>query len=143
MSFDFKLDNGDIKVANRGDLTQVRNDEKLRQDLLKIILTPLGSNKTYLWYGSPLNSALIGRLLESSLISAEASRAVTFAINNLIRLQKDQERSGQFLTPSEAISQILDISIERSAFDGRQFNIVVSVGTRRSNVVTETFALTL
>lgn len=142
MSFDFALTNGDFALDRTGSPIFVRNEAKLRQDLLKIILTPLGSNKNYPWYGSSINSSLIGRLLDPKLFNAEATSITEFAINNLIKLQKDQEKSGQFLTPSEAISKIVEVAVERSRFDGRQYNIFVTVSTRRSNVVTETFALT-
>lgn len=142
MSFDFKLTNGDFELSRAGVPAVVRDENKLRQDLLKIILTPIGANKRYPWYGSSINSSLVGRLLDPKLFDSEANSILEFAINNLIRLQKDQEKSGQFLTPAEAISQIVEIAVERSRFDGRQYNIFVTVSTRRSNVVTETFALT-
>lgn len=143
MSFDFKLTNGDVVLESTGAPALVRNEEKLRQDLLKIILTPLGSSRRYPWYGSSINGSLIGRLLDEKLFNSEANTIIKFAINNLIRLQKDQERSGQFLTPTEALAQIVEISVERSRFDGRQYNIFVVVASRRSNVITESFTLTL
>lgn len=143
MSFDLKLTNGNFDLDRTGTPALVRNEQKLQQDLLKIILTPIGSNKRYPWYGSTVNSSLIGRLLDPKLFDAEAQSVLEFAINNLIKLQKDQERSGQFLTPSEAISQIVEIIVEKSRFDGRQYNIAITVSTRRSNIITESFTLTL
>lgn len=142
MSFDFKLTNGDFDLDSSGLPKQVRNQDKLEQDLLKIILTPLGSNKRYPWYGSSINSSLIGRLLDPKLFSSEANSILQFAINNLMKLQKDQERAGQFLTPTEAISKIVEIGVERSRFDPRQYNIFVSVATRGNNIITESFVLT-
>ena len=141
MSFDFKLDGGDIKIGPSGTIVQVVDDAKLRQDLLKIILTPLGTNQLYPWYGSPINARTVGKLLDPKILKLEATNAIIYAINNLMKLQKDQERSGQFLTPSEAISQMLEVLVEQSRFDGRQFNVSVSVATRRSNVVSEAFSL--
>ena len=142
MSFDFKLIGGDLQVKPAGTIAIQVDDSKLRQDLLKILLTPIGSNKAYPWYGSPLGTAVIGRLLDPRILKSEILNSITFAINNLIRLQKEQERSGQFLTPAEAISKILDVSVEQSIQDGRQYNIGISVLTRRGNVINETFALT-
>jgi hypothetical protein len=141
MSWDFKLKNGDLSLGASGQPSKVFNDEKLRQDILKIILTPLGTNPAYPWYGSPINSQVIGQILDDKIIKMEASNAVIYALTNLIRLQKDQERSGQFISPSEAISQILEVLVEKSQFDPRQMNVQVDVATRRANVVSEAFTL--
>ena len=51
MSYDLKLENGDLRISNTGDLILVIDNEKLLQDAIKILITPLGGNKTHPWYG--------------------------------------------------------------------------------------------
>ncbi len=41
MSFDLKLDNGDLRISNTGDITTIRDNEKLLQDAMKILITPV------------------------------------------------------------------------------------------------------
>lgn len=141
MSFDLQLLNGDLQISPSGSLSFVQNDDKLRQDLLKIILSPLGSNKAFPWYGSPISSQVIGKAFDKKIFKMEATNALIYAINNLMKLQKDQEKRGQYISPTESISQILDITVEQSALDPRITNITVSVSTRRGNIVSEAFTL--
>lgn len=143
MSFDLKIDKGDLVLTPAGDVKKVFNDEKLRQDLLKIILTPLGSNITFPWYGSPITSKVIGKALDPRILDLETQSALEYAINNLIKIQKLQVKDGQYASPSEHIGQILDIRLEPSRFDARQYNISIAVSTRRADVVAETFTLTV
>ena len=143
MSFDFKLDNGDLTITSKGELKPVFNDNKLRQDLLKILLTPLGSNPNYPWYGSPLSEKTIGKALDPAILNMEMTTAIQYAINNLIELQKRQIKDGQYASPSELIGQILDINLAPSIYDARQFNISITVATRRGDIVAESFTLTV
>lgn len=140
MSFDLKLENGDLVIDGTSDLAQVFNDTKLRQDVIKIIVTPLGSMTLFPWYGSPLSERVIGTAagLDPKLREAEIQNSLIFALNNLQALQSEQERQ-QFITPAETIGRIGEISIQISPFDPRQFTVIVSVITRRANVVEETF----
>jgi len=141
MSFDFKLENGDLEFDGSGDILKVFNDNKLRQDVVKIIITPLGSMPLFPWYGSPVTERAIGRTLDARILNTELTNSLQFAIRNLQALQGEQEKSGQFVTPAEIISQILDISIQLSAYDARQYNVSVAVASRRSNIVEESFTL--
>lgn len=143
MSFDLKLANGDLKIDQNGGLEKVYNEEKLTQDLLKIVLTPQGTNPLYPWYGSPLNERTIGTLLDPKILNFEMVNAIQLAIRNLMELQKAQERDGQYISPSEAIGQILDIDILRSPYDARAYYLKIKVAARRGNVVEESFSVTI
>ena len=52
MSFDLKIEGGDIKLEADGSLTTVFDNNKLRQEVVKILLTKLGENKYHPSYGS-------------------------------------------------------------------------------------------
>lgn len=141
MSFDLKLTNGDLTLNASKTLDAVFNDDKLRQDLVKVLLTPLGSNKLFPWYGSPLTERAIGKALDLNILNIEMTNSILFSINNLMTLQKDQEKNGQYVSPAEAISKINNVQAQPSIYDPRQINIDVSVSSRRANVVEESFKL--
>ena len=54
MSFGLKLKNGDLKLSKDGTLEIVTKNSKLRQDIVKMLLTRKGSVKYHREYGSEL-----------------------------------------------------------------------------------------
>ena len=142
MSFDLKISNGSFIFSDDGTLKKVFNEDKLRQDVIKIILTPQGTLKLHPWYGSPINERAIGKVLPANLLDTEMSSSILFAINNLIKLQGLQIKDGQYTTPNELIGQVLNISVERSIYESRQYNIVIDILTKRGTTIRENFALT-
>ena len=52
MSFDLSIEKGDIKIGSDGSLSTVSGNNKLRQDIIKILLTDIGDNKFHPKYGS-------------------------------------------------------------------------------------------
>lgn len=126
MSFDLKISGGDL-VLNKGDLQKVVDGEKLIQDLLKIALTPAGSNPSFPWYGSLVSRTLIGSAIDTSIILQVGQSQLQNAIQNLKQLQEAQGKTGQIITADEQIKSILDISINRGVTDPRLFNVRIKV----------------
>lgn len=127
MSFDLKLENGTINFGSNGDLKIVRDSEKLEQDLLKICMTQIGSNKKFPWYGSPISQSMIGRAFDTIFIQSVGSNQLRFAITNLQRLQLQQLSSDQMVTPQEQIASIEGVRVDQNQIDPRFFNIDISV----------------
>lgn len=142
MSFDLKLSGGDLAQTASGGFEKIFNEKKLIQDMVKIVLTPQGSSTLYPWYGSPLSDRAIGKLLDPKLLDFEMTNAILFALNTLKDLQRGQEQGGQYLSPTEVLSQIRNVQVIPNIYDGRAYSIVISVATRRGNVVEETFTVT-
>lgn len=142
MSFDLKLSNGDLVFTSTGDLEKIFNEEKLTQDIVKILLTPQGSNELYPWYGSPLSDRVVGKALDTKILDYEMTNAIQYSLNIIKDLQKTQEIDGQYLTPAEVLSQIRNVQVVQNVYDGRAYSIIVAVATRRGNVVEETFTIT-
>lgn len=142
MSFDLKIESNDLKINPDGGLQTVRDNAKLIQDIIKAILTPLGSNRFFQWYGSTLNSRVIGQFLDSTIIEAEMVRSVQDTLNNIIALQRAQART-QYVSAGEQIAAVRDISVMRNATDPRQYEITISVLTRKLTVVEETFTVSV
>jgi hypothetical protein len=126
MSFDLKLENGNLKLNPDGKLATVVNTEKLRQDILKIIVTPVGGNKANPWYGCDANKFLIGNLYDLNFAKDSATEQLRSSIENLKALQQKQLKT-QFITASESIASIKDIYINTNAVDRRALEVKVSI----------------
>lgn len=129
MSFDFKIKNGDLSIGADGDLARVENTDKLIQDILKIVITPMGSNQFYPWYGSRLSKSLIGNVFDHEFMSTVASNQLQNALENLQRLQQEQARL-QRVTPFEQLAALRGVRIERNQVDPRFFLVVINAVTR-------------
>lgn len=142
MSFDLKLENGDLKISNTGDLQLVRDNEKLRQDVLKILITPLGGNKSQPWYGSSVNSTLIGGVFDKEFTMDAATQQVKSAIDNLQIMQKTQART-QNVTAAESIVAIQDVYINSNPQNRRTIELKVSILTGALTTLDVGFYVTL
>jgi hypothetical protein len=126
MSFDLKLEQGNLRINTDGSLATVRNSEKLRQDVLKLIVTPIGGNKMHPWYGSDANKAIIGNVFDLDFAKDSASEQLRSAIENLQAMQQQQAKT-QFITASESIAAIKDIYINTNAADMRALEVKVYI----------------
>jgi hypothetical protein len=142
MSFDLKIENNDLAINPDGSIQTVRDNAKLSQDIIKAILTPIGSNKFFTWYGSEVGSRTIGQAFDMTLNKIEIERTIQDTLSNIITLQQAQERY-QYVSGGELIAAIKEISVLRDPNDPRQLQITVSVLTRKLTVVEETFTLTV
>jgi len=129
MSFDLTLERGDIKINADGSMKTVTGNSKLRQDIIKILLTGLGDNKFHPKYGSHIGALQIGHYADNKLVSLDLEASARTAIRNLMSLQRSQARR-QTLNPGEIIIDILDISVARDEVDPRLYNIFLSVLTQ-------------
>lgn len=128
MSFDLKIKNGDLTFGPTNDLAIVENGEKLTQDILKIILTPIGGNPFFPWYGSPISQSLVGSAYEANFIASIASNQLRSSIEKLQNMQKEQMRStNQIVTAQEQIAAVQNINVERNSVDPRFFSVVLTV----------------
>jgi phage baseplate assembly protein W len=121
MSFDLKLSGGDLIISNNGDFSKVENSEKLVQDALKILATPLGSNPFFPGYGSPLTSSSIGAAQSPSFASDVLTQNIRASMELMMQLQKDQLRVNQTVTAEEQLAAIGNIFVQQDAVDPRMY----------------------
>lgn len=140
MSFDLKISKGDIIISSDGLVTPIIDNEKLRQDIIKILLTKLGDNKFHQSYGSEVGALQIGHIQDRSLLELDLSSSAETAIRKLMGLQRQQARR-QYLRPGEIISAILGVSIGRDLADPRMYNIFISVQTQALTTITESITI--
>ena len=140
MSFDLKIEDSDLKIKGDGTITTVTDTPKLRQDILKIILTSLGSNKFHPWYGCAVGENTIGKNLPQNLLEEEIKSSIEQSLMNLRTLQKAQISSQQ-VSLAEQIAEIGKIDVGRNPVDPRQINIIVSILTKRLTKIEEVFTV--
>jgi hypothetical protein len=140
MSFDLKIVNGDL-VVNQGALQTVKDSEKLIQDILKICLTDVGSNPLHPSYGSFLSRSVVGNPLQTNVIVQIATSQLNTCLTNLQYLQQLQLKSFQKVSADEQIAAVTGISVLRSAFDPRLFNVKISCLTKGFQPVTTAFTI--
>jgi len=140
MSFDLKIVNNDLAIGSDGTLQTVINNEKLQQDVLKAILTPLGSNRFFKWYGSLLSNRVIGQNLPFASMEIEIKRSIEETLNNLMALQKSQAFS-QYVSAGEMIAGIGFIDVVRNEEDPRQFDIYINILTRQLTPIEVAFTV--
>lgn len=140
MSFDLQIKHGDLVLDTAGSLSIVNGNNKIRQDIIKILLTRLGDNRFHSRYGSDIGSLRIGGVADQQLIELDLRRSAEEAIRYLISLQKSQGMR-QVLSLSEVIVDIVDITTERDTGDPRLYNIFVSVLTQKMDIIEETVTL--
>lgn len=124
MSFDLKIVGNDLAKNRDGSVQTVRDNEKLKQDILKAILTARGSNKFHQWYGSTVSERTIGQLLEDGQLEAEASAAIQETLSTIMALQTAQARV-QYVSPGETLAAVKDIRVTRDSTDPRQWSLLL------------------
>ena len=140
MSFDLALINSDLNKKPDGTIRTVTRSDKLKQDIIKIILTPLSSVKYHLWYGSSINEGTIGEVLPDSMLFQDISSAIQQSLSRLQTLQRAQA-SGQRVELSEILASINDIQVQRNLDDPRQVNVIVVTMSKDFTAVEEMFTV--
>jgi hypothetical protein len=140
MSFDLKIKNGDIVIDPSGSLSTVFGNSKIRQDIIKILLTRNGENRFHPRYGSDLGALKIGEVSDEKMMELDLQRSVEDAIKYLMSLQSYQSKK-QVLSSGEIISAIRGISSDRDSEDPRLYNIYISVLTQKLDIVEEVITI--
>ena len=140
MSFDLKIVRGDLAIQTNGDIKPIFGNDKLKQDIIKILMTETGENKFHPEYGSAVGALKIGSIPDEELLVQDLSASAESAIKRLISLQRSQMRR-QFLSPGEIIVDLLDVSVQRDVNDPRVYNIFVSVITQELTPITESIPI--
>lgn len=141
MSFDLKIKNGDLQISSTGDLQKVENTEKLIQDILKIVTTPIGGNPFFPWYGSPISNSLIGNPFSFQFVGSMASNQIRQALETLQKWQSAQTSAGQTVTPAELLAAVEEVKVERNQADPRYYRVVIKALTKAFTPANTSFDL--
>ena len=140
MSFDLALIDSDLNIKPDGTIRTYQDTNKLRQDVIKIILTPINSSKIHPWYGSSVNEGTIGNFIPDNMLFENINSAISESLKKLQILQRAQS-TAQRVTLSELISSIERIDVQRTINDRRQVQVFVSILTRGLTAIDEVFSI--
>ena len=130
MSFDLKISQGDLTLDQDGDLEKVEESDKLVQDILKILMTPIGANVFFTWYGSPLSETAVGQVLDRTFVNSVVTQIIRSNLETLQKLQKQQAMGGQRVSANELVAAIQTVNINRNTVDPTYWSIFIQVLTK-------------
>jgi phage baseplate assembly protein W len=130
MSFDLKISQGDLTLDQDGDLEKVEESDKLVQDILKILMTPIGANVFFTWYGSPLSETAVGQVLDRTFVNSVVTQIIRSNLETLQKLQKQQSMGGQRVSANELLAAIQTVNINRNTVDPTYWSIFIQVLTK-------------
>jgi len=133
-TYDQKLKNGDKIINSAGAITLIGGNNKLAQDIAKIVQTTLGANKFHMRYGSLLTKRLIGKALPPDIASSRADESVREAIEYLTELQEEQQLV-QDVASSELVQDIKEVSVEQNNQEPRQMDAIIDIITGELNTI--------
>ena len=142
MSFGLKLQGGDPKLSREGLVETVIKNKKLRQDIVKMLLTNKGSIKYHREYGSELGIISSENHFNNQITEATIEQTVYDGISKLITLQRLQMQK-QVLSPAEMILSVKGVVVQRDPGDPRLYNVFVSVITQQLSEISESITVRL
>ncbi|MDD5649575.1 MAG: hypothetical protein PHF86_04045 [Candidatus Nanoarchaeia archaeon] len=123
----------DYVVDKLGNYIKVRDEQKLLQDLKKIIKTTLGSDPVAPWYGTTFNN-LIGSKMFPEITKTKITDEIVTALSKLKSLQIQQEEY-QKMTGNEFIDIIEKIDVQENITVPTLFIANVNVVTQAGRLV--------
>ncbi len=129
MSFDIRVTSGDLELGSNGDAATVVNSDKLAQDVIKVLNTPIGSSPLNPTYGSTLTVAQLGQVIDVEAVISQTTISIASALEQLVATQA-QQKSFQIVTDAETIVDFESPIVEPDPVEPRQFNIVVNAISR-------------
>lgn len=115
----------DLQYDGVGLVMTVENEDKLIQDLRKLIITIKGSNKEHIWYGTNLEK-LVGQSLLMDFVKTQILAEVHNAYQDMKSLQVQQENY-QLVTDREFMNYLDNIKVEQNTANKNLWTITCDV----------------
>ena len=141
MSFDLAIKNGDLFLGQDSDVSIVVNSNKLIQDILKGISTPIGSNQFFQNYGTVLGDLSISGISDQTFIETSISMQIENLIDLIKTLQNQQITNGQKVSPTELVDSIQNLKVNRNTVDPTYLSVILVVLTKAFKDAIVTFGL--
>ena len=130
----------DYRYTLDGTLETVVEEEKLMQDVKKIITTLVTSNPFHTWYGTSIPSLIGGKISNSGFIRTKVTNEITQALTRYASVQKQQARL-QPVTAGERFVRLLQVSVEQDVTEPTAFNITIAFTNQRRQTMTTDMAI--
>lgn len=124
----------DHYIDSLGDIKKVDKEQKLIQQILKNILTILGSNPFHPYIGTRLAQAIFKAIRDPNSFEVQTFQEVE---NVLSRLKADQNKvaSVQSVDLRELLSDLRDLQVVPNPSDPREYEIYITASTQAGNAV--------
>lgn len=127
----------DYRFDDNGVVVKVYNEQKLAQDVRKIVLTELGSNQFHKWYGTSIVGLLGSKITNASFIRAKMESDIRTALRRYSDTQRLQERAAPgTVDPRERFGSILQLEVQQDAIEPTAYNILIKFTNRARDLVT-------
>ena len=123
----------DYSVNKLGAYEKVIEENKLIQDLKKIVRTILGSDPVAKWYGTSFES-IIGTKMFVEITKAKIANDISVALSKIKSAQIQQEEY-QEVTDNEFLDVVTKIDVQQSVSDPTLFIVDVDVSTQSGRLV--------
>ena len=104
----------DMKFDGDGNVTLIKDEAYLLQQVEKFIVTRLGSNKFHDWMGTSLQDLVGTKITDIDIVNTRIREQVESAIDKLIQVQSRQISIGKKMTSGELYGKTLEISVEET-----------------------------
>jgi phage baseplate assembly protein W len=126
----------DYVIDQLGNYEKVRDEQKLLQDLKKIVKTDLGSDPVASWYGTSFNT-LVGSKMFPEITRTKITNELVTALSKLKSLQVQQEEY-QKMTGNEFLDTISKIDVQESTTIPTLYTADVEIITQAGKLVPTT-----
>jgi phage baseplate assembly protein W len=135
-----KIEN-DFQYDSNGNLILVKNEEKLVQDIRKIVLTSLGSNPFHTWYGTSIPDLIGSKITNAGIVRSKIEGDIRTALNRYDDIQRKQIRALGNLTNAsvdarERFGQLLKLDVQQDFVEPTAYNITILFSNRSSELLT-------
>lgn len=121
----------DWRYSVTGEVTQVRDEILLIQELQKIIYTITGTNSFHNWYGTRIIDQIGEKLVVGGILQNRITSDIHTAFGRWQSIKKQQEETvGQVISDEEFPFQLQGVKLEQSQDDPTVMFITVTVANR-------------
>jgi len=114
----------DFRFDATGSLILIQNEDLLYQAALKILLTDVGSNSFFPWYGTTIRERIGSKALSG--VASVLSEEVRKALSRVQALQTEQAKYQQ-MSFKERLYAVLAVNVKRHRQDPTTFQIEITV----------------
>lgn len=127
----------DYRYTLDGDLITVEDEEKLIQEVKKIVTTQITSNIFHTWYGTSIPSLIGAKISNAGFIRTKIMNEIRQALERYASIQKQQARL-QTVTAKERFVRVLQINVDQDPIEPTAFNISLAFSNQfRETIVSD------
>ena len=125
----------DLGYDRQGRVIEVRNETKLLEHIIKLLLTEITTNPFFNWYGTSIPNQVYQAIRDPAYLEQQLQTEVSLALQKYKNVQFKQSRVQQ-LDLREILKDILAVVVQSDPDDPRIFYVTVTASTAAGNVIT-------